>query len=383
LKRPYGATMADVPYKEEFFAYHEQASRQSAREAIPLVFQFVQPSSLVDVGCGIGTWLAEFKVAGVSDYLGIDGNYVNRGQLVIDPERFLARDLTLPLKMDRRFDLAMSLEVAEHLPATSAETFVASLVQLAPVVLFSAAIPYQGGDGHVNEQWPDYWREKFARHDYVVIDCLRESLWMNRNVSPWYRQNLLFFVERNRLGNYPRLAGVFERAGADRPLSLVHPDHYVGLHLHVVKEMQCMAMRAALKLREINLLVFPDWRHPENVLRDQLRTLFAAILAHPDGQRIALIIDLGQEYQQLAGNLAAQLMNEVFARGGVLLPNAPGVSAVSHSFSPEEWAVLLACIQGRLVMPIEDSGAIVTHGVGQVPTLSLSTIQLRQPLMSK
>lgn len=109
----------------------------------------------------------------MDDVLGIDAPYTDRSRLRIPDELFLARDLTVPLSLERRFDLALSLEVAEHLPAAAADHFVASLTRLASVILFSAAIPDQGGEGHLNEQWPDYWVERFAAHGFGVADVLR------------------------------------------------------------------------------------------------------------------------------------------------------------------------------------------------------------------
>src|SRR6476660_9116831 len=177
--------MAKTVYNDDFFASHEEPTQISAREAVPVVLEYVRAGSVVDVGCGTGIWLAQFKACGVEDYLGIDGTYVRRDKLSIDPTRFQSRDLCRPFNLGRRFDLAISLEVAEHLPEESAESFVTSLIELAPVVLFSAAIPYQGGTGHVNEQWPEYWHAKFALHDYVVIDCLRTRLWKSPTIMPW------------------------------------------------------------------------------------------------------------------------------------------------------------------------------------------------------
>ena len=68
------------------------------------------------------------------------------------------RDLAQPLQIDRRFDLALSLEVAEHLPPECGSEFVQTLTDLSSVILFSAAIPFQGGTDHLNEQWPSTGR---------------------------------------------------------------------------------------------------------------------------------------------------------------------------------------------------------------------------------
>jgi SAM-dependent methyltransferase len=186
--------MSEVPYTSEFFAQQGGESIASARIVVPIIMELIHPRSVVDLGCGIGTWLAVFAEQNVADYVGIDGDYVDRSQLLIPPERFLGRDLTEPVELDMRFDLAVSLEVAEHLPAASAQVLVASLTQLAPVILFSAAVPGQGGTHHVNEQWPSYWASLFAERDFVTVDAVRPRIWEKKDVAWWYRQNTLLFV---------------------------------------------------------------------------------------------------------------------------------------------------------------------------------------------
>ena len=75
-----------------------------------------------------------------------------RSRLLTDPAKFTAVDLRDSFAIGRTFDLAISLEVAEHPPEEFAEPLVERLVTAAPFVLFSAAIPEQGGIHHVNEQ---------------------------------------------------------------------------------------------------------------------------------------------------------------------------------------------------------------------------------------
>src|SRR5436309_14636146 len=140
-------------YTKEFCKSHTAGSRQSAEAIVPLVFALLKPQSVIDVGCGLGTWLSVFEEFGVKDVFGIDGDHVDRSMLQISNERFTAFDLKKPIQIDRRFDLVVSLEVAEHLPKDCAKTFVHSLTRLGPVILFSAAIPFQGGRAHLNEQW--------------------------------------------------------------------------------------------------------------------------------------------------------------------------------------------------------------------------------------
>jgi SAM-dependent methyltransferase len=214
------------PYTNDYYSALRDGVQRSARVLVPLVLGLAEPRSVIDVGCGQGVWLSVFREHGIEDLLGVDGDYVEPDRLAIPIERFEAHELTRPLRVERTFDLAVSLEVAEHLPAESAEVFINSLTRLAPIVLFSAAAPYQGGESHLNEQWPAYWAERFGRHDYVPIDCLRRQIWNNPDVEWWYAQNTFLYAERGYLETHPLLRREYEVAGG-AALAFVHPRRYL------------------------------------------------------------------------------------------------------------------------------------------------------------
>jgi SAM-dependent methyltransferase len=218
--------MPGQTYKEQFFESLRDGARESARAVVPIVLQLVRPTSVVDVGCGDGTWLSVFRELGVGDLLGLDGEYVHRGLLQIAGDQFRAVDLTKPLRVERSFDLAVSLEVGEHLPARYASDFVASLTTLAPAVLFSAAIPFQRGIHHVNEQWPDYWAALFNRQDYLPIDCIRTKIWDDDRVEWWYAQNTILFARADLIENDAILRREHESTNRHQ-LRLVHPRKYL------------------------------------------------------------------------------------------------------------------------------------------------------------
>ena len=215
-------------YTSSFFRDQQRGSAESAKGVLPLIIAAINPNSAIDVGCGIGTWLAVLAERGVADIWGIDGDYVDRTLLQIPQERFLPHDLTLPIDLKRRFDLVLCLEVAEHLAAESAPTLIDSLVRLGSVILFSAAIPFQGGISHVNEQWPEYWAHHFSRKNYVPVDYIRRQIWHSRDVPWFYAQNILLFVERSYLASNSLLLRESESTPST-PLSLVHPVKYLEL----------------------------------------------------------------------------------------------------------------------------------------------------------
>ena len=168
--------MGEHEYSGDFYAYIDAGSRRSARAVAGLLLPEIKIGSLLDVGAGHGAWAAEWLAAGVGDVLAVDGDYVRADQLAVPAKYFRAHDLAMPLDLGRRFDLVQSLEVAEHLPRARADLFVDNLVAHGDLILFSAAVPHQGGEHHVNEQPPQYWREKFAARGYQPFDFLRPRL---------------------------------------------------------------------------------------------------------------------------------------------------------------------------------------------------------------
>lgn len=190
-------------YDTLFFNYIQAGSSRSARTVLPLVLAGMSVRSVLDVGCGAGAWLHEYAALGVHDALGVDGEYVRPEQLLIPGERFLAHNLAQTFDLGRRFDLVQCLEVAEHLPAAHAGTLVDNLTRHGDCILFSAAVPGQGGEYHVNEQPHEYWRDLFAARGYRLFDWLRPQLRERREVEPWYRYNLLLFIQDRHIPRLP------------------------------------------------------------------------------------------------------------------------------------------------------------------------------------
>lgn len=204
-----------------------EGSRKSAETILPLVFERIKPRSVLDVGCSTGVWLSVCARLGADDITGIDGDYVDRSRLLIPADRFLGRDLASPFDAGRRFDLVMSLEVAEHIPERAASEFVGSLVRHGDTILFSAAIPFQGGTGHVNERWQSYWQDLFAQRGYVAVDWIRPIVWESTDVETWYKQNVLMFCSSKR----PEILDALRNGavpGTRAPFDIVHPKYWLG-----------------------------------------------------------------------------------------------------------------------------------------------------------
>ncbi len=370
--------MAETVYRDTFFEYHERGASESAREVVPLVLEYLRPASVVDVGCGLGNWLAEFKAAGIDDILGLDGSYVDRSKLLIPADRFVPYDLGGPIDLRRHFELAVCLEVAEHLREDRACGFVQSLTRLAPVVLFSAAIPFQGGDGHLNERWPSYWRDLFLAFDYLLVDVLRKPLWDNPRVMQWYRQNMFFYVDRRRLDDYPRLAEAVRNPSEALPLSIVHADHYTPLLEFMtrrVAELHRAVVRLGVRLREINLVAFVDWTQPPERIAALVTELFQALAVHPQRQRMTIVFPIAGPHEAPASQLLNRLFGQIVSRPGVAGQERAEVVTLGRNYTRDDWEVLLTCLQGRLQLAQEDTAMVNSTGAQPLKAIPLESVK--------
>jgi SAM-dependent methyltransferase len=182
-------------YGDEFYNSLEAGGRRSAQKIVKFVLTHLSISSVLDVGCGRGIWLDEWHYAGVNDAHGIDGDYIDTARMAVSAKYFTACDLSQPFRLGRRFDLVQSLEVAEHIFPDRTEIFIDNLVAHGDVILFSAAVPGQGGEFHVNEQPYEYWRIKFAARGYQIFDFIRPNIITALEVDPWYRYNTFLYIK--------------------------------------------------------------------------------------------------------------------------------------------------------------------------------------------
>jgi SAM-dependent methyltransferase len=210
-------------YDQQFFADRDDRTRYAAQRVLDIALGLLPPiNSCIDIGCGVGTWLRVLADRGFEDILGAEGDWLDTSLLMIDPDRFMRIDLRRPIEIDRRFDMAISLEVAEHITPEEGDRLVSKLTQIADFVLFSAAVPCQGGKHHINEQWQTYWARRFGAADFVPIDAIRPRIWDDDRVAVWYRQNTILYVRKSRLGDLNPAATPAEPG----TLSMVHPELY-------------------------------------------------------------------------------------------------------------------------------------------------------------
>ncbi len=188
-----------VDYNNQLHDDGRERGLSSARTVARMVYEVFRPDSVLDVGCGFGYWLRAFQDLGAKRVAGIDGDYIDRSKLEIDPACFHPMDINQPIRPLGSFDLAMTIEVAEHLQPSTSDRFVDYLCAASKVVLFSAGIPGQPGHRHINARWPYDWAARFARRGYTALDFIRPRIWHDESMMLCHRQNLHLYVHESLL----------------------------------------------------------------------------------------------------------------------------------------------------------------------------------------
>lgn len=182
-------------YDGEYYEHQVDESLRSARVVLHHLWSYFRPTSVLDVGCGRGAWLKACHELGSSVLLGFDGDWNSQSTMIDTAIHFRSIDLNRPFVPGSRVDLAMSLEVAEHLEPISSSQFVGCLSQASDAILFSAAYPGQGGTNHLNERPHTFWAGLFRDRNFVPFDLFRSFLWGNEEVGFCYRQNTFLYCK--------------------------------------------------------------------------------------------------------------------------------------------------------------------------------------------
>ena len=216
-------TETRAPYSAGFFAQNVRSSTPSALQVLGRLALVHRPQSVVDFGCGSGAWLAGAEQLGATRLRGFDGPWVDPRALTSDRIEFTAMNFeeSLP-EFSEAYDLAISVEVAEHLSKERAEALIARLTEAADVIVFSAAVPMQGGTHHINENPQSYWIGLFDSAGFDVFDIFRPALWNDSSIRWWFRQNIFLFVRRGSaavdLGAVRALQGPL--------VDVIHPENF-------------------------------------------------------------------------------------------------------------------------------------------------------------
>lgn len=184
-------------FRKKFVHVPEMSETRNFRSIVDSVIDLTEISSVIDLGCGGGGLLGSFKERNI-EVLGVDGPWLNIGLVEknLSANEYLIVDFEKKFVAPKRYDLACSIEVAEHISEDRADSLVDNLVNLSDWVLFSAATKYQGGENHVNEQNHEYWDSKFSSRSYSRFDVFKDLLWSNDSAYWWIKQNMVLYVKK-------------------------------------------------------------------------------------------------------------------------------------------------------------------------------------------
>lgn len=227
-------------------------TKTGAGAALPYLFPAEKPASLLDVGCGIGTWLQAALEFGIPEVFGVDGSPIHPDQLLVPPALFMQQDLTRPLTLGRKFAAVLCLEVAEHLDEEAGKNLIRSLTQHGDTIYFSAACPDQLGQHHINCQWPAYWQSLFNAEGFTCSDDIRWEIWECREIERWYRQNMFLAVKSDtQAGREKRIPAVvhpemLDLLHGETPAKSRKADHFGG-YKKVIEQGKALARKVKRK----------------------------------------------------------------------------------------------------------------------------------------
>lgn len=253
------------------------------------------PQSVVDFGCGDGALLQVWRDIGAKVVIGIDPHgpeqwrvqtAEGRPCLGFDAHHF-RMDLARPIGFEAKVGLACCLEVAEHLPVEAAPTLIDSLTQASDRVLFSAATPGQGGEGHVNDQPPGYWMQMFQQRGFVMQDIVRWRL--PQEVSWWYRRNVRLFCRKGSEIELPPFELLMPSYGQN--------DRGQKLHLQLQERMRWLNTRG-LKVQPVGKLRIVGGQACIDKARSELGTCFMDEVPHRVDYGLWLDDDMAPDLQR-------------------------------------------------------------------------------------
>jgi SAM-dependent methyltransferase len=198
-------------YSKDFYIQRERNTGYAASTILEILFKKIKINSALDLGCGNGVWLSELEKRGVSKTIGVDGPWVPRDLYLSNNEFIEHNFIDDKFEIQEKFDVVISLEMFEHIPQKRANELIETISSITDCVLFSAAIPNQGGNGHINEQWLSHWVELFRAQGFYLDDTLRPVIWNDFKIPYWYRQNIVLF-DRN------------QREEQHFPIDIIHPE---------------------------------------------------------------------------------------------------------------------------------------------------------------
>ncbi len=189
-------------YKPKFYASVTLRAQTTAEIVTELISSTFTISSFIDIGCGDGLWSRKMlekcdnKIKGYA--IDLPGVRPKELQQVASDIQFIELNLNSnPYIPERQFDLAFCTEVLEHLEEHAALLLLNSIAANCDLLVFSAAVPGQGGTGHINEHPQEYWDSQLQKRGFRPFDVIRPAI-IELEVPSYYKNNLILYVQLQR-----------------------------------------------------------------------------------------------------------------------------------------------------------------------------------------
>lgn len=216
---------SDIEYEQMSMRMVGANNLSSAEIIVPMLIELINPKSVIDIGCATGVWLSQFQKQNIS-ITGVDGNWVKNHKSFINKRDIVYYDFesNKNFPINTTYDLAICLEMAEHVSRKMSDKLISILTSLSDVIYFSAATPNSGGRHHVNERWQSYWCKKFKEQNYILIDAIRPKIFTNKKCCYFYAQESFIYINKNKIREFPLLSKYIRD---DVLLDIVHPELFM------------------------------------------------------------------------------------------------------------------------------------------------------------
>jgi 2-polyprenyl-3-methyl-5-hydroxy-6-metoxy-1,4-benzoquinol methylase len=181
---------------DEFYSWHKKYTHNDSVKVGMELFKHFKPKSVIDFGCGIGSYLYAAKQCGIKKIKGLEigGNFAK--EYTDESVRELIdfnTDITKPISPGF-FDISMCIEVAEHVEMQGSSQLVKNIAKATKqFCIWSAAPPGQDGCGHVNCHEKEYWTNLFLLEDMKPSDKEDEVRICMKGSPDYIMNNLMVF----------------------------------------------------------------------------------------------------------------------------------------------------------------------------------------------
>ena len=187
-----------MPYNDRYYRRHRHEYHEWEKRLATDFFTRYDVRSVVDLGCGVGSYLDAAHDMGIAPLKGYEINLSIANCYIPEHLRqFISSDDITSALPGGGFDCSWSVEVGEHIQPEGTEQFVSNLVNLTRrLTLLSCAPPGQRGTAHINLRPKEEWVELMTRHGMRYLPTEVDhtvSHWSSLGAPSYILRNLMIF----------------------------------------------------------------------------------------------------------------------------------------------------------------------------------------------